>query len=365
MANFYGMIANIDENVGRLLGKLDEWKLADNTIVIFMTDNGTAAGVAGGRGQGKGKNATKSASAWKGFNAGMRGQKGSQYEGGHRVPCFIRWPAGKLPKNHEVDQLTAHFDLVPTLGEFCGFGAAKGYSWDGWSLAGLLRPQSLDAPPWSHRKLVVHSQRVDTPEKWRKCAVLTDRWRLVDGKELYEIARDPEQQHDVAAEHPEVVAELRRAYESWWADVSKRFNEYSRIVLGTDHENPTRLNCHDWHPGSDYIPWSQSGQSGVAGDPWANGLWAVQIAQPGRYEFTLRVRPEGVSQPLAAERARVKNGGAEATVAVPDGAEEVTLTLDLKPGPAMLQTWLVAGDRSRGAYYTTVRHTSPKRQRGN
>ncbi len=118
MANFYGMIANIDENIGRLLGKLDEWKLAENTIVVFMTDNGTAAGVLPPRQTGKKKDAEKKGlleeEKWTGFNAGMRAQKGSQYEGGHRVPCFIRYPRFKM-EPQKFDNLMAHFDLLPNL----------------------------------------------------------------------------------------------------------------------------------------------------------------------------------------------------------------------------------------------------------
>ena len=122
-ANFYGMIANIDENMGRLLGKLKALGLEENTILIFMTDNGTAAGFQAG----------------KGFNAGMRGTKGSEYDGGHRVPCFLRWPAGGLGGGKDVSRLTAHIDLLPTLIELCGLPQPAGVKFDGASLAPLLR----------------------------------------------------------------------------------------------------------------------------------------------------------------------------------------------------------------------------------
>src|SRR5262249_14959458 len=104
-AQFYGMITNIDENVGRLLARLKEWKLEDNTIVIFMTDNGSAGGYNEKTGDG--------------YNAGMRSMKGSEYEGGHRVPCFLRWP-GRFPAGRDVARLAAHIDVLPTLIDLCG-----------------------------------------------------------------------------------------------------------------------------------------------------------------------------------------------------------------------------------------------------
>ncbi len=368
MANFYGMIANIDENVGRLLGKLDEWKLSDNTIVVFMTDNGTAAGVLRPGAAGKANQARKGQAAsattkWTGYNAGLREQKGSHYDGGHRVPCFIRWPKGEAGKfvrsGAQVTTLTAHFDLLPTLAELCILTPPDGsYGWDGRALTPLLTEGTDEN--WAPRTIVVHSQRVEHPEKWRKTAVLTDRWRLVNGKELYaELEQDPGQQRDVASEHPEVVGALRKDYDAWWADVSQRFDEYARIVLGSEKANPVDLNCHDWHPGDDYVPWNQSGQQGVQADPLVNGWWAVEVERPGKYEITLRTRPSGIPYPLAASRARVKVGDAEASADVPAKAEEVTLELELQPGPARLETWLEGDGKSRGAYYVRVRRVEP------
>jgi arylsulfatase A-like enzyme len=383
MANFYGMIANIDENVSRLLGKLDELKLAENTIVIFMTDNGTAAGVQrqgqgqGPRGKGKqGKQAgqkTRQAgrlsdegAKWTGFNAAMRGQKGSQYEGGHRVPCFVRWPAKIKPASaavpREVGALAAHFDLLPTLLDLCNLEAV---GFDGQSLRhelGVYEPgdEAAGAPP-PRLPLVVHSQRVDFPEKWRKCAVMDGdgkhQWRLVDGKELYDLKSDPGQQTDVAAEHAEVVARLREHYEKWWADVSQRFDEYSDIPLGVAAAPVQELTCHDWHPADPPTTFGQSSQGAVAQDPYANGVWAVAVERPGKYEFTLRMRPEYVSHPLPACTARVKLGDATAEVAVAKDAPAAVVVLELKPTKhAMLQTWLEESDgKSRGAFYVTAR----------
>ncbi len=174
MANFYGMIANIDENIGRLRQKLDEWNLADNTILIFMTDNGTAAGVvntlnASGRSKKKNPAPKNLEGKWTGYAAGMRAQKGSQYEGGHRVPCYIRWPASKWTHDREIAPLAAHFDLLPTLAETCQLGPIESGTLDGRSLVPLLRGDKQEKET---RTIVVHSQRVDFPEKWRKSVVI-------------------------------------------------------------------------------------------------------------------------------------------------------------------------------------------------
>ncbi|MBN2316206.1 MAG: arylsulfatase, partial [Sedimentisphaerales bacterium] len=222
-ARFYGMITNIDENMGRLMRRLKELDMEENTILIFMTDNGTSGN---------------------GFNAGMRGKKGSEYDGGHRVPCFVRWPAGNLKGGKDIERLTAHVDLLPTFIDLCGLKKPHGLEFDGDSIAQLLTGDDED---WPDRTLVTDSQRIEHPEKWRKSAVMTDRWRLINGKELYDMKVDPGQKKDIADAHPQVVEKLRKAYEDWWADVSERFDEYCEIIIGSDKQNPTRLMSHDWH----------------------------------------------------------------------------------------------------------------------
>jgi arylsulfatase A-like enzyme len=346
MASFYGMIANIDHNIGLLRSRLDELGLSENTIVIFMTDNGTAEGAGGD---------SAASNGWSGFNAGMRGQKGSAYDGGHRVPCFIHWPAGGLDAGRDVSLLSAHIDLLPTLCDLCSLDKPEGPPLDGQSLA--IPVLGWDAPlseALTHRTLFVHSQRVETPEKWRTSAVMTSRFRLVNGRELYDITRDPGQLEDVAARYPDVVQRMRTAYEVWWEDLSPSFDQDVRIVIGSDEANLTTLTCHDWH--SEDVPWNQQS---VERDPEANGYWLIEVAQAGRYEFELRLRPPGVSRPLSAGRAIVAVDEARSEVAVSAGDEWVRLTMDLKAGSARLQTWVEeSAGPTRGAYFVIVRRLS-------
>jgi arylsulfatase A-like enzyme/acetyl esterase/lipase len=207
-ARFFGMIENIDTNIGRLLARLDELGIAEDTLVVFTTDNGTAAGAAVS-------------------NDGMRGQKGSPYRGGTRVPSFWRWP-GALPAGVDIPAVTAHIDVLPTLCEIAGaeIPPAVAAKLEGRSLVPLF----LDAEAeWPDRLLVTHVGRWDRGQAaasgYRNCRVREGRWQLVNTKnrpdawELYDIAADPGEQRTVAAEHPKVVARLAKAYDAWWASV--------------------------------------------------------------------------------------------------------------------------------------------------
>ena len=335
-ANFYGMITNIDENMGRLVLRLKELGLEENTILIFMTDNGTSGG----------------------YGGGMRGRKGSEYEGGHQVPCFIRWPGDGLTGPADIDRLTAHVDLLPTLIELCGLKKPRGLKFDGDSIVQLLRGSGKS---WPDRTLITDSQRIEHPEKWRKSAVMTDRWRLVNGKELYDIKADPVQKNDIASRNPQVVEKLRNDYEGWWADVSQRFDEYCEIIIGTDKHNPTRLMSHDWH--APQVPWNQGA---VLSGMQANGFWAVDVERDGMYQFELRRWPKELNAPIneaipggkaiTATEARLKIADADMTVPVSRDARAVTFKIGLKAGKTRLQTWFM-DDRgnSRGAYYVYVK----------
>jgi len=358
-AEFYGMITNIDENMARLRKRLKTLGLEENTILIFTTDNGTAAGTRRGRRRKPNKKdapeqSPRAQQIRSGFNAGLRGTKGSEYDGGHRVPFFIRWPKGGITGGRDVHHITAHIDVLPTLAELCGIKVPARLKIDGASLVTPLKGEFSE--PWPQRTLFVHSQRVETPQKWRKAAVMTDRWRLVTGgnrRELFDMTNDPGQKKDVKSEHPEVFKRLSSAYETWYADIGDRFDDYVRITLGSKHENPARLTCHDWHTNNKRVPWHQGH---IRRDARANGFWAVQVSRDGTFEITLRTRPAHVNAAIPPGTARLKIGDVEKTKPIEKGNTAVTFRVNLKAGKTRLQTWLSEKDgRQRGAYFVNVR----------
>ena len=350
VASFLGMIANIDENVGRLTAFLETAGLRDNTILIFLTDNGGTAGV-------------------RLFNAGMRGGKIQLYDGGHRVPCFLRWPSGGLKAPGDIDELTHCQDLLPTLIELCGLKGRGDAAFDGVSLAGLLRG---DEERLADRLLVVQFSRMNAPEpKHGDAAVLWQKWRLVGGNELYDIAADPAQQTNVASEHPGVVRRMREHYDAWWSRIAPAVNEFSPVHVGSDAENPTMLSPCEWQD----VFLDQAAQ--VRRGERKNGVWNVTVERGGRYEISLRrwpveadtplmaglpeyqaadgVYPAGVALPIV--KARLQIGEQDLSRAVGDGDKAVTFELALEAGRTTLQTWFYnAHDEELcGAYYVYVK----------
>jgi arylsulfatase len=200
---FYGMIANIDDNVGKLVGKLREWGIEKETLLVFMTDNGTAAGA-------------------KVHNAGMFGSKGTPHNGGTRVPCFFRWPGTLVPGDRP--QLTAHLDLFPTFADLAGAAVPEDVrrNLEGFSLVPLLKDA---AAPWPDRFLVTHVGRWDRGQaaasKLRNCSIRKGPHLLVRGRagwQLFDLKEDPGQARDLAADRPEAVKALEAIYDRWWEE---------------------------------------------------------------------------------------------------------------------------------------------------
>ncbi|MCB0108145.1 MAG: sulfatase-like hydrolase/transferase, partial [Caldilineaceae bacterium] len=347
-----GMIANIDENMARLERFLIENDLRDNTILIFMTDNGTATG------EGV-------------YNAGMRGKKTSLYEGGHRVPCFIRWPGGGLTGGKDVGGVTRSVDILPTLIELCNVQAPDGWRGDGLSLAPYLRqsrgpvPERLSVIQYGHLNDGHWGQTAkDT------AAVLWQEWRLVHGHELYNIQRDPGQTQDVAADNEDLVKRLQEHYEGWWAAVGDTLTTYQPITLGSAAENPVRLCSADW-------AWAYvDNQSNLRGCVMDSGTWHVDVARSGRYSLTLRRWPEesglGIAAPapvmqgvdgsfpegkaLPVASAWLRAGQHEETQPVPPDATAQRFEMLLDQGPTTIKSWWYDADGKElaGAYYLTA-----------
>ncbi len=358
LVSFLAMGANIDENVGRLDQFLSDSGLRENTIIVFLTDNGSTFGPDY-------------------FNAGMRGNKTTLWEGGHRVPCFIRWPSGAIGRPREISELCQVQDLLPTLADLAGVTDVPP-KLDGVNLAPLLRGEreSLD-----DRMLVINYSRMPTSKvTYTKlnpaipqrdgAAVLWMQWRLLENRELYDVQSDPRQDHDVATKHPEVVEKMRAHLISWWNSVKDRVMEPQRIVIGHDAENPMMLSACEW------LDVFVDQQRQVRQGDRKNGVSHLVVDRPGLYSFELRRWPreshlklnEGVEatlvtdgsyvagQPIAIASARIRVGDQElAGKPQPDG-ESVQFRINLLAGPAELQTWFVdtAGQSICGAYYVYV-----------
>lgn len=364
IANYYGMITQFDEDLGRFLQRLDESGKRENTILIFMTDNGPCPWFGGVM-------LDDSLQVAHGYNAGMRGAKIRGYEGAHRVPFFISWPSGGIGGGKDVAKLAAHFDIFPSLVDLAGLEAPD-VKFDGVSLRPLMQDPTA---PWTDRTLFIHNQRVQYPKKYKDYIVLTEEWRLEHyGKtELYRIREDEGEQNDVAGEHADVVDQLSRAYDRWWEDVSTVFDDYNYIVVGSEKENPSMLYAHD------------------ALQSPAGMVWAVDVDQGGVFEFSIYrwppesgrriVQTEGasfrhnlsptstISNPrfrledvadgvVDIRRAHLKIGNQEQETDVGSSAVASTFVVQLEAGETALQAWF-SGDKRYGANYVSVRRIGP------
>jgi arylsulfatase len=214
-AGFYGMIENIDKNMGRLMEKLDQWDLNKNTILIFMSDNGSVGGMVR---EGSKLGTSKNGKPMEGFNAGMKGAKASADEGGVRVPFFVRWP-GKFSSGKAVERISAHIDLLPTLAHIAGIDRLPKGQVEGRSLVPLLKNPNAK---WKDRYLFTQGARwktgaEPTDHMWKRFAVRNERFRLVENS-LYDMKADPGQTTDVASKFPEIVKSMKEAYEKFWKD---------------------------------------------------------------------------------------------------------------------------------------------------
>jgi len=361
---FYGMITNIDENVGRTRKLLKKLGIHKNTIFIFTTDNGTARGR-------------------EIYNAGMRGQKGSEYDGGHRVPFLVHWPRGGMASKREVDTLCHAVDIAPTLLDLIGAEAPAGYRFDGVSIKSLLAGK--DGADWPERMLVTDSQRVRDPIKWKQSAVMSQGWRLVNGKELYHIDEDPAQEKDLFGKYPSRVAKMRAFYEAWWAELEPTFARTTELHLGHRDHPLVTLTSHDWIQEA-YPPWNQAQNRNKQPvhprkrDLKHEGHWAVKVLRGGTYEVEVRRWPKesgkkineelpaGEQVPGADQAFRSRPGlGIGATAAtmrlndkdletkpVHDHLESVSFYVELAPGKHQLSPYFSIPEGELGCYYAIV-----------
>jgi arylsulfatase A-like enzyme len=365
LTRYLAMIRNIDTNMGRLVEFLEKEGLAENTILIFATDNGSTHGPLY-------------------FNAGMRGMKTQLWEGGHRVPCFIRWPDGGFTPPHDIEGLTQVQDILPTLIDLCELDKPSSSDFDGISLAPVFRGER-DVP--EDRMLVISYSRMpvgfNSPSPYSQsiltrddAGVLWKRWRLLEDRELYDLSSDPLQQTNVIDRYPEVAEKMRKHLYDWWDEVKNIANVPQRVVIGHEKENPVMLTACEWLD----VFVDQQGQ--VRRGTKKTGYWCLEVAEAGEYEFELRRWPkeidvplmesgstDGTALPISKARIFISNAnhltadekrayGFEGLArAVEPGETSATFTVPLEAGPMALHTWFddEKGETICSAYYVFVR----------
>jgi arylsulfatase A-like enzyme len=327
-ARVYAMIENVDQNVGRLVKWLDERKLAENTLVIFMTDNGRAT---------------------PGYNAGLRGNKSTVYEGGLRSPFFAYWP-GTLRPGVASDRITAHIDIAPTILQICGVTPPTDLKLDGRSLWPLLKGLRI---AWRERTLFAQSHRGDEPVLYHNFAARNQKWKLVSATgfgseklppsgskfELFDMESDSFEQHDVADKHPQIVAQLKGEYEAWFKDVgSTRPDNYAppAIIVGSPHEATTVLTRQDWR--------------GAGWGPTDEGHWLIDFAAGSPRDLKIIVAPADAPRKLT-----LRIGSFEATATLPAKAtEHVFAKQSLPTGKQKLEAWLEADGQRTGVRFVEI-----------
>jgi arylsulfatase A-like enzyme len=365
LAPFFGAIALIDENVGRLDAYLKQNGLYENTIVIWMTDNGSTKGN-------------------KHYNAGMKGGKASYYDGGHRVPFFLRWPNGGL-KAGEIDALTECQDVLPTLMELCGLEFKQELKLDGSSLAPLMRGKELDL---SDRKLVIRFGMKPIIGE-RPATVLWNKWRLVrqwNKDELFNIAEDPGQERNVADAHPEIAEAMAVHYDQWWEEAKTIMDRMPYIPIGALDE-PTHLTCFDWNRFTPEKGANVTQQYTVRRGLKVHGVWNIEVAKAGKYAIELRRWPKEADSPISGQvpefhpdiddhpspkyffgdrkalpikAAKLRVGEHVETKPVAATDTQITFTVDLEKGTTELEPLFLDGENEIlcGAYYAYIRQTS-------
>lgn len=338
-AKVYGMITNLDENFGRLVARLQELGLRENTVVIFMTDNGAQHAR---------------------FNAGLRGRKSTTYEGGIRVPFFVQWPRG-LKGGRKIDRIGAHIDLLPTISEICGLVPPKQLKLDGVSLLPLLR-ESKAAESWPDRILFLQCHRGLDPRRYQNSAAVSQRYKMVGYPgtfdredfqpsltepvlELYDLENDPTEARNVSSLRPDIQKELQKAYDAWFTSVQSSRQFIPGIIhIGSPAENPVHL-CR-W-------------QDAIHQNGKAQG-WSVEIERAGEYEISIeRGSFSGDGQLVVIwkgkERREPLKGG-------------TSVRVNLAAGRGNLEVWLELGDRGRVEFTDNstagdveIYHTQPQR----
>ena len=332
-ARKFAMIENVDQNIGRLFERLKASGAYENTLVMFLVDNGP--------------NGVR-------YVRELRGAKGGVNEGGIRSPFLAHWPS-VLQAGATSDRVVAHYDVLPTVLEATGTAIPADLQLDGRSFLPLLRGEHV---AWPERAVYLQWHRGDVPVRYRKFAAVEQQYKLLHGDfesemppsepefELYDLQADPSELNNLAGDKPEIVARMKRDYDAWFDDVgATRPDNYAppRIQIGTPHETTTVLTRQDWRV--------------ISGENWSAGSlgqWLVRVAAAGDYGIRILFRPAPT-----AGRMHVKIGGYEQSVAVEAGAAEVSFdAATLEAGAAAVHAALTFDGETEGVHQVYISQLS-------
>lgn len=310
LAAIFAMIGNVDQNIGKLFRALEQMGIDNNTIVVFLTDNGPNT---------------------RRYVGGLRGMKGEVLEGGIHTAFYMYWP--KVFNGSEFSEVrVAHYDLMPTLLDAVGVPLPKGLKIDGRSFLPLLKGENV---PWPERNLFLQWHRGEEPQPFKHFAMIGQKWKLLSSDsadfELYNLDIDPGESNDLAGEQPELVEKMKAGYLAWFKDVSTtREHNYAkpRIVVGSDAELETVLTVQDWLR--------------TAGRGWGmKGKWFLTVERTATFDVTIRV-----SRPMPGWTAALKVGDVDVEGEFGPANSRVEFKgVHLKPGDVELEATVTQGDK--------------------
>lgn len=353
-AIYYGMITNLDENMGRLMAALDKEGIKENTIIVFTTDDGTA-----------GYAAQFDENGWpttQGFNMGQRGGKGSAYEGGHRLFSFFHYPQGHF-QTEKINAVTSVMDIFPTVMDICDVTSTQSLEQDGVSFKPALYGKTIPGNEERQLFLVKLNPGKEALFKRNKLCVIDGDWRWVGRSELYNVKEDRAQKNNLAEKYPERVKEMDEALLAWLEKNATDRETPVRFLLGDEQHPKISLTTQDL--------WGKSAfaQGHVQNLASGKGPWKVTFVNDGKYKVTLSRYPlyTGLafnaktkgkkSKEFTANKARLSIGENTYEKDVQATDTQVSFEVDIKAGDTDLETWIFSEEEiTIPSYYVDVEY---------
>ncbi len=326
----YGMVTNIDDNMGRLFEFLEKHNLKENTLIIFLTDNGPQQ---------------------RRYKGGFRGRKSSVYEGGIHVPCLMKLQ-GEFPANKTVDVPAAHIDILPTVLDLCNISMEKDIQIDGKSLLPLIQGNDV---PWADRPLFFYWQR-SYPEPYQNVAVRKRNYKLVghapytaslEDLELFNLEKDPYEQNNILSSNKEQAREFKSLFDDWYGKImeSPHLKETQFIKVGSDQENPVILNRND-----------AKGQPGIWNQMEIYGYWDIEVVQEADYDIVFHFhKPLEESGTMNLRMGTVKRT-IHNEMGMGENTREITLPgIHLEKGQYSVESWYSSQGRYILPFYLEIK----------